>query len=176
MQPFEIMRFCPRCGAKSNAPASIPFVCGACRLKLYFNAAVSVSAFVFDLENRLLLIRRGKEPAKGMLATIGGFVDIGESAENALKRELREEIGAEVRDVRFITSSPNLYAYGDITYPVLDLFFACELVEGTQITAHEEEVGGLEWCSTEEVDPGSLAFDSMRVAFKMLHSVRGPSK
>lgn len=55
--------------------------------------ALTVDCVVFDAEGRLLLIRRANEPFKGRYALPGGFVDAGETVEQAALRELREETG-----------------------------------------------------------------------------------
>ncbi|PJK28065.1 NUDIX domain-containing protein [Minwuia thermotolerans] len=64
--------------------------------------ALTVDCVVFDAEERLLLIRRGKPPFEGMHALPGGFVDLGERAEEAAARELAEETGIEARPERLI--------------------------------------------------------------------------
>jgi 8-oxo-dGTP diphosphatase len=56
---------------------------------------LSVDAVLFDSQGRLLLIRRKFPPYQGQFALPGGFVDIGETVENAVLRELREETGIE---------------------------------------------------------------------------------
>ena len=55
--------------------------------------ALTVDCVVLDRQQRLLVVRRGKPPFKGMYALPGGFVDIGETAEEACLRELLEETG-----------------------------------------------------------------------------------
>ncbi len=167
MQPFEVIVFCPHCGERRATAPSIPFHCVQCGLKLYFNTTVSVSAFIFGADGKLLLIRRAKDPAKGRLATVGGFVDIGETAEGALVRELKEEIGAEVEKVKYLTSAPNDYHYAGVTYPVLDLFYVCNLKVGHCVNTSDEACA-LVWCTLGEVDAEDLAFESMRVAFRAL--------
>jgi ADP-ribose pyrophosphatase YjhB (NUDIX family) len=55
--------------------------------------ALTVDCVVIDAERRLLLIRRGNPPFKGRYALPGGFVDVGETVEDACRRELMEETG-----------------------------------------------------------------------------------
>ncbi len=54
-------------------------------------------AIVFDGRGRLLLIQRGHEPSKGRWSLPGGRIEVGESAEEAAVREVREETGLDVR-------------------------------------------------------------------------------
>lgn len=54
---------------------------------------LTVDAVVFDRQGRLLLIRRKHAPFAGAYALPGGFVDVGETVEDACRRELQEETG-----------------------------------------------------------------------------------
>lgn len=63
---------------------------------------LTVDCVVFDASGALLLIERGHEPFKGCYALPGGFVDVGETVEQAALRELKEETGASGRVVRLI--------------------------------------------------------------------------
>ncbi|MHB9008900.1 MAG: NUDIX hydrolase [Limisphaerales bacterium] len=162
---------CPRCGVRLSGPSANPFRCGDCGFRLYFNPAVSVGAFVFREDGRMLWLRRSKEPARGRLGLPGGFIDFDETAEAALAREIREEVGLAVKAWRFLCSRPNEYRFGEVTYRVLDLFFVAEAVDPASAEALEE-VESLVWLTPEETRSEDVAFPSVRDALTALLSER----
>ncbi len=166
MQPWTFFRFCPKCGdrfARGECPS--PFRCAACGFVLYFNPAVSAAALVLRRDEHALFIRRAKEPAKGKLAMPGGFIDIGETAESGLRRELREEVNVEVVSLEFLCSHPNFYPYGEVTYPVLDLFFVAH-VESADAAQALDDVESFIWVDPALVSLDEIAFPSMRAALE----------
>jgi 8-oxo-dGTP diphosphatase len=64
--------------------------------------ALTTDCAVFDARGRVLLIRRGNPPFEGRYALPGGFVDVGETVEDACRRELKEETGLKVGALRLI--------------------------------------------------------------------------
>lgn len=160
--PWALFRFCPRCGQRRGEATARPdpFRCDACGFLFFFNPAVAVAALVVRGDGRALFIRRAKDPARGRLALVGGFVDPGENAEGALRREVREEVGLELTDLTFLSSSPNEYHYRGTTYPVVDLIFLATTNHDTR-TAALDGVASFEWLDPVAVDPDDLAFPSM---------------
>jgi 8-oxo-dGTP diphosphatase len=63
---------------------------------------LTVDAVVFDDEGRLLLIKRKSPPFKGCYALPGGFVEVGETVEDAVRRELMEETGVTANSERLV--------------------------------------------------------------------------
>jgi 8-oxo-dGTP diphosphatase len=63
---------------------------------------LATDCVVFDGQGRVLLIRRGHPPFEGQYALPGGFVEIGETVETACCRELKEETGVGVRDLKLV--------------------------------------------------------------------------
>lgn len=125
--PLYQFAYCPVCGAKTfeerNEKAKH---CRACGFVYYFNPSAAVACFVRNAKGEVLLVRRGKEPAKGTLDLPGGFVDMYETAEEAARREVKEETGLELRSCRYLFSLPNLYPYAGFEVHTLDLVFECE--------------------------------------------------
>ncbi len=166
MTPPDLFRFCPRCGATATSGAN-PFRCPACDLTYYFNPTVAAGAFVFNPAGEALFIRRAKEPAEGKFGIPGGFLDVGESAEVGLRREILEEVNLTVTAVRLLCSAPNTYEYKGVAYPVCDLIFTA--VADTPADARAlDEVAGFEWLLPTAVNPDDIAFPSMRTGLAML--------
>jgi len=95
----------------------------------------------------------------------GGFVDLGETAEAGLCREVREEIGLKLGEIRFLMSWPNEYIYRGIVYPTVDFFFTAQVASFDEARALSE-VEGLEIRDPATVKPEELAFESMRQAVR----------
>ncbi len=89
-------KFCPFC-AEPLAPRHLQgrerLICDKCGWVNYVNPLPVVACLVLDPAGKILLIRRGVEPAKGAMALPGGFFEQEESPEEAGRRELKEETG-----------------------------------------------------------------------------------
>jgi len=164
MEPSQIFQHCPRCGVKRKQPGT-PFQCDACGFLYYFNPCSAVAGFILNAAGEALFLRRAKEPAKGMLAVPGGFIDIGERAEDALRRETREEVGLEVGELGFLCSQLNSYTYKDVTYPVLDFFFVAKAINPESARALDA-VESFTWARPELIDPAEIAFPSIRTGLR----------
>lgn len=166
MSPQKVFKFCPRCGVKRKEDAPLqPFHCEACGFHYYFNPCLAVAAILLGPDDRALFIRRAHDPARGMLAVPGGFVDIGETAETAVRREIKEEVNLEVGPLEFLCSAANEYDFRGIVYPVLDLAFVCRANSLEPIAA----LDGVEsycWLKPVEVDLADIAFPSVRAALR----------
>lgn len=167
----EQARYCPRCGAEGLTSPDPKLVdCPSCGFHFYLNSAAAVAGYVIDDQGRLLLGRRARDPGKGLLGPPGGFLDFGETAEEAVRREIREETGMDVRIKAYLGSFPNRYLYRDILYPTLDLFFLCR-ADSFASAAALEEVESLVVLPWREVNRNEIAFESMRLAFDRLAEV-----
>jgi ADP-ribose pyrophosphatase YjhB (NUDIX family) len=120
--------FCPKCGGplarrllKAMEPSRL--VCAQCRFVFFLDPKVAVGTIV-ALDGRILLLRRANQPSYGKWVFPGGFVDRGESLEDAAVRETREETNLDVR----VTSLLNIYSTRD--HPVVVIVYVAEAVRG----------------------------------------------
>jgi ADP-ribose pyrophosphatase YjhB (NUDIX family) len=74
----------------------------------------------------------------GMLDLPGGFVDLDETAEDALMREVREEVGLEVSAMRFWKTFANRYVYGGVLYFTTDLVYVCKVKDFSALHAADD--------------------------------------
>jgi ADP-ribose pyrophosphatase YjhB (NUDIX family) len=171
MTPRELLRFCPQCAAPAQPGAAIPFRCAACGMTLFFNPTVAAAGFLFDDDGRVILIERARDPQKGLWTIPGGFVDFGESIDAALRREVREEVGLEIDRVHFLCSTPNRYFYAGVTYSVCDIIFTARAVAADTAKALDG-ADSFRWLFPHEIDPATLAFESVRTGVALLGGVR----
>jgi len=154
----DAWKYCPRCGDETDTVGSQPFACHGCGYRHYFSPTTAVGALIADAEGRILFIVRGKDPGKGKLGLPGGFVDAGETAEQAVIREIKEEVNLDVTNVRYLASFPNKYAFAGVTGPVTDLFFVSTVQTLDGIVIQHGEVDGWKLLPAADVDVALLAF------------------
>lgn len=98
-------RYCGRCGAETaRKPDELARVCPRCGLQQF--PRISPAVIVRVERGEELLLARSPHFAPGVYSTLAGFVEPGESLEDTVIREIREEVGVEVTNVRYFGSQP----------------------------------------------------------------------
>jgi NAD+ diphosphatase len=98
--------FCGRCGApNTDAPDELARLCPSCGRREYPRISPAVIVLITDDRDRALLAHNVKFHTT-MHSLIAGFVEAGERLEAAVAREVREEVGIEVTDIRYVASQP----------------------------------------------------------------------
>ena len=170
-----LFRFCPGCGSSQSETAfneqKQKFECGDCNFVLYRNSATTAS-MMLRCGDEFLFSVRANEPAKSLLDFPGGFVDPGESIEEAFVREMEEELNWCPEDFQYAFSLPNIYNYRGVTYHTSDVFYYAEVSEKPVVVA-SDDVADLRWISLAEISEEALAFDSMKLAAQQLKEIFG---
>lgn len=165
--PLERFRYCPVCGSDGfETNSSKSRKCRDCGFEYFMNSATSTVAIIEDGMGNVLVCKRAKEPAKGTLDLPGGFCDCMESAERGVAREVMEETGLKVTDVRYLFSLPNVYPYSGINIFTTDLFFLCHVEPG--IPKAMDDAAELRWISWEDLNPDDFGLGSISRGVKLL--------
>ena len=159
-------RFCPSCGSnRLQGNGERRLSCPDCGFVFYLNVGAAAAILLLNPRNELLLIRRAKDPGKGLLGVPGGFVDPGEPIETALRREMKEEVNLEIEAIDFLASFPNDYPFGGVIYPTLDLYFTGRVSSFEQALALDE-VEELVIRPVDSIADDEVAFESFRRALR----------
>jgi len=159
--PSRVFKYFPKCGANEfRISGGRYFRCLKCGFVFFINSAAAVAALIPGHNGKLLLTVRGIEPGYGMLDLPGGFVDPGETAEDAVKRELHEELGLKVRSMEYICSAPNEYIYKGLSVYTLDMAFRV-IPEDINNLKPMDDIIGYGFYSSEEIDYNRINAPSM---------------
>ena len=164
--------YCPRCGQpRLQHHAHHEYHC-QCGFHYFHNVAAAVAALIL-LGDELLVVRRARDPGKGLLDFPGGFVDPGETLEQALCRELGEELALSVtpEQLHWFGSESNLYPYDGIQYHTCDGYFLLELTTRPQL-ASQDDISDHYWTPWHQLQEADFAFDSSRRALRRLQRAR----
>jgi NAD+ diphosphatase len=147
---------CPRCGAVTGtALAGHSRVCPVDGSEHFPRLDPAVIMLVTDPEDRALLARNAQWPQR-RVSILAGFVEPGESAEQAVAREVFEETGIRVADTRYIASQPWPMPHS------LMLGFRAQATGSLLITVDEEEIAEARWFSRDELR-AAIADGSIRL-------------
>ena len=160
--PLDQFRYCPKCGSPRfgvrNAKAKH---CADCGFTYYFNSSAATVAFILNGRGELLVCRRGKEPARGTLDLPGGFIDMDETGEEGVVREVREETGLTVARAEYLFSLPNRYPYSGFTVHTLDMFFRCTVEDDSRLRA-DDDVAESFWMAPADIRVADFGLESVR--------------
>jgi len=162
----ERARFCLRCGAalawrREPGDDRPRRACPACGWMFYDNPRPCVGALIVR-EGKVLLARRAKEPYLGWWDIPGGFMEAGETPEEALAREVLEETGLRARAFRLLAIFPD--TYGAEGAPTLNLHYLVEVDAGEPCP--QSDVADLRWFGPDEL-PREIAFANGRQALDL---------
>lgn len=160
--PLKILKYCPKCSsAQFKRSGDKSLKCEDCGFHMFFNSSAAVAALVVDDESKLMLVTRGVEPDYGKLDLPGGFVDPGETAEHAIQRELKEELGLKVDSMKYLGSAPNEYIFSEFSVFTLDMAFEVK-TESLQNLEPMDDILAYKFYSEEEINYDDIPAPSIK--------------
>ena len=155
---YRRSRFCGKCGSRTiHSDKERMMYCPHCRNSIFPQICPSVIIGVFS-GDRLLTTRYNPEHLmfdgtgktfKPVVhdALVAGYIEAGETAEDAVRREVMEEVGLKVKNIRYWKSSPWPMSSG------LLFAYTCEVDGGDTIRLEEDELSAARFKTREEIEP-----------------------
>jgi NAD+ diphosphatase len=138
-------RYCGRCGTPTlDKPEERAKECPACGYVAY--PRVSPAMMVLVTRERELLLARANRFPNAMYSALAGFVELGESIEDCIHREVREEVGVEVDQLRYFASQSWPFPHS------LMIAFTAEYVSG-EARPCDDEIADVQWFSLDALPP-----------------------
>ncbi len=138
-------RFCGRCGTPTEMKSDeFAMICPACGLLAYPRISPAVMVLVSRGDD--LLLARSPHFRPGIFSALAGFVEAGETIEHCAVREVREEVGIEIANLRYFRSQP--WPFPD---SLMIAFFAD--YAGGEITPDPKEIEAADWFPRSALPP-----------------------
>lgn len=141
-------KFCGKCGAKTqHKPDERALICPDCQTVVYPKISPAVIVAII-CKDKILLARNVNFPGS-WYSLVAGYVDVGETLEETLKREVKEEVGLDIRNIRYYKSQP---------WPLsgsMMIGFVAEADENQPITIDNKEIAEAAWFMRGNLPPHS---------------------
>jgi len=152
--------YCPDCGSKCQQTNSKSFRCLHCSHNFYDEPVAAAGGLIKNPEGKYLFIRRNTEPGKGSIAVPGGCVDNGESLEECCIREIYEETGVKIFNLKYFGSyHDNTVRDGQVETSVA-VFFTAETKDTGR--SDNNEVSELFWLKKDEIDINQITLSDIK--------------
>lgn len=155
--------FCYLCGSKLKIVSDSHWHCSICKQDYYANPKPCVEISLFNSKGEILLSLRGHEPFKGKYDLPGGFVDFNETAEEAIAREIKEELDIDPEqytEPEYLTSYHADYPWGKEVYRNIILEYFAIINDNVEVKALDD-VEAVRWILPSDVDDEELSIPQL---------------
>lgn len=158
-------KFCPKCGVSleiKQMEGLGRLYCPSCKYVFYQNPKPTASAVIVD-QDRVMLVKRAIEPQKGCWDLPGGFLEEDEHPEQALKREIKEELSISIEIKDFLGIFMDRYGYDQSGSYTLNIYYLARINAGEPKPASDIDQWG--WFKRSEI-PSNIAFTNNKEALQ----------
>lgn len=170
---LDKFKYCPVCGSSHFEINNFKSKkCQDCGFSYYLNASSATVALILNDKDELLVVSRKNDPGKDMLDLPGGFIDMDETGEEGMAREVKEETGLDAAEVIYQYSYPNTYLYSGFLVHTLDMFFLVKPKSLSHIEALDD-AAAYYWIPLDQIDIEKFAFESTKNGLKRFLQQKG---
>ena len=145
--------YCYLCAATLEKVSNSSWWCPSCKYTQYENPRPCVELIVFH-KNKILICERGREPSKGSYDMPGGFIEVNETIEQALNREVEEELSlvpSNYSEPQYFASYYMQYPFGKEVYNNLISVFMVNLLADPSAVKPNDDVASVKWIELSDV-------------------------
>lgn len=158
--PIQAYKYCPKCSGKFDHKGGNLLKCEQCSFNFFVNAAPAAGILIINDKNEVLLAKRKFDPKKGTWQTPGGFMHPEETFEEALHREVEEELGVKIKLGDYAGTIPELYDYCGVLLPFLGIYCTATIISGK--IKSKDDVEEARFFSLEEIEDLDIAYPALR--------------
>ena len=165
-------KYCPQC-ANLFLFENDHLICPSCKLQYYINPKPTNAVILMNEKDELLLVKRKHNPQKGLWDLPGGFININETAEVSVHREVAEELSIRVSDIHYLCSFYDRYEFGEINAYTICFLFEAKMLDPENLKP-SDDAESLDFFETQKIPFDQIAFAPMRDALLRLYSRSTP--
>jgi NTP pyrophosphohydrolases containing a Zn-finger, probably nucleic-acid-binding len=147
---YGLNRFCGACGASMAQKTDERAMACGCGNVVYPRISPAVIVAVMD-GDRVLMTRYANRPGSKRTALIAGFMEVGETFEDTVRREVMEEVGLRVKNIRYYKSQPWAFSSSVLTG------FFCDLDGSPDIVLDTNELQEGAWVARSELQEADIS-------------------
>ncbi|MEK7619204.1 MAG: NUDIX domain-containing protein [Patescibacteria group bacterium] len=156
------IKFCSYCAGalvESSEHGTPHQQCTLCEQQFYRNPLPCVGALLFNTRGELLLALRKFPPAANTWDAPGGFMDLEETPEQALTREIEEELAIHIDTWDYVGSYFDRYPFGHANYHTLNLMFSSIITDVTPKAS--DDISGVQWFLPDAIPYNTISFPNL---------------
>lgn len=158
---MEGFKFCPKCKGDLKREKVNMYLCLSCGFEWYQNPIPCNGVILENQKGEILLIRRKWPPHKGKLDVPGGFVDLNENLEESVKREVKEELGVSIKNLKFFKSTnPDRYLFQGVNFHTMCFIYIGKIEDSKKLKALDD-VGELVFFKKDKIPFEEIGFKSI---------------
>jgi len=152
-------KYCPRCAhrlIKKNHEGAQRLFCSSCDFVFFQNSKPTAAALITDNQERILLVKRKIDPFKNYWDLPGGFLELAEEPKKGLAREMKEELGIEIKISSFFDIIIDGYHDNGIKIATLNIYYLAKISSGKP--KPDSDISAFKWFAKKDIPFDKLAF------------------